>query len=80
MTTHDPDPREPPGVGTSDDGSATTLADVAEPATPASRRIKLFLEPEEVPWLPVSEPAFLLWVLAMFVLIWVGIAVALRLS
>ena len=27
----------------------------------------------ELPWLPVSEPAFLLWVLAALVIVWVDI-------
>ena len=38
------------------------------------RRFRFFLERGEVPWLPVSEPAFLLWVLAALVIVWVGIA------
>ena len=39
-----------------------------------ARRIRFFLQREELPWLPVSEPAFLLWVLAALVIVWVGIA------
>jgi hypothetical protein len=39
-----------------------------------ARRIQFFLQRGELPWLPVSEPAFLLWVLAALVVIWVGIA------
>jgi hypothetical protein len=43
-------------------------------------RLRLFLGREELPWLPVSEPAFLLWVLAALVVIWVGIAAYLSLA
>lgn len=39
-----------------------------------ARRIPFFLQREQLPWLPVSEPAFLLWVLAALVIVWVGIA------
>jgi hypothetical protein len=37
-------------------------------------RLRLFLAREELPWLPVSEPAFLLWVLVLLVFVWLGIA------
>ena len=43
-------------------------------------RLRLFLSREELPWLPVGEPAFLLWMLAVLVVVWVGIAVYLRLA
>jgi hypothetical protein len=79
--------RDPPegdhslvGSAEDGDGASTLAADAVRPPERALRRVKLFLEPDELPWLPVSEPAFLLWVLAAFVLIWVGLAVALRLS
>jgi hypothetical protein len=39
-----------------------------------ARRIRFFLQREQLPWLPVSEPAFLLWVLAALVIVWAGIA------
>jgi hypothetical protein len=35
------------------------------------------VEEVEISWLPVSESAFLLWVLALLVIIWLGIGVAL---
>jgi hypothetical protein len=38
------------------------------------RRTRFFLSRRELPWLPVSEPAFLLWVLAFLFIIWVAIA------
>jgi hypothetical protein len=43
------------------------------------RRTRFFLDRSELPWLPVSEPAFLLWVLAALVLVWVGIGLMLGL-
>ena len=44
-----------------------------------TRRTRFFLHRSELPWLPVSEPAFLLWVLAAFVLVWIGIGILLYL-
>jgi hypothetical protein len=44
------------------------------------RRTRFFLQREELPWLPVSEPAFLLWVLAALVLVWIGIGLLLVLA
>ncbi len=41
------------------------------------RRTRFFLSEKEIPWLPVSEAAFLLWVLAALVLIWAVIALIL---
>ena len=38
-----------------------------------SRRTKFFLDRSELPWLPVSEPAFLLWVLAGLFIVWLAI-------
>jgi hypothetical protein len=37
------------------------------------RRARFFLSRSELPWLPVSEPAFLLWVLALLFIVWVAI-------
>jgi hypothetical protein len=42
------------------------------------RRTRFFLDRAELPWLPVGEAAFLLWVLAALVIVWVCIAVVLR--
>lgn len=39
-----------------------------------ARRFRFFLERGDLPWLPVSEPAFLLWVLAALVIVWIGLA------
>jgi hypothetical protein len=38
-----------------------------------ARRTKFFLDRGELPWLPVSEPAFLLWVLVGLFLVWLVI-------
>jgi hypothetical protein len=44
------------------------------------RRTRFFLDRSEIPWLPVSEPAFLLWVLAGLFLVWVAIGLVLTLA
>jgi hypothetical protein len=41
------------------------------------RRARFFLSRSELPWLPVSEPAFLLWVLAALVIVWLAIGLVL---
>jgi hypothetical protein len=43
-------------------------------------RTRFFLQREDLPWLPVSEPAFLLWVLVLLVAVWAGIGVFLQFS
>jgi hypothetical protein len=43
----------------------------------AGRRIWFRVEDVELKWLPVSETAFLLWVLAGLVLVWLVVAVVL---
>jgi hypothetical protein len=45
-----------------------------------ARRTRFFLQREQLPWLPVTEPAFLLWVLTALVAVWVGIAAYLGLT
>jgi hypothetical protein len=42
------------------------------------RRTRFFLDRSELRWLPVTEPAFLLWVLAVLIVIWACIGIALR--
>jgi hypothetical protein len=44
------------------------------------RRTRFFLAERELPWLPVSEPAFLLWVLAALMVVWLVIGLILRLT
>jgi len=41
------------------------------------RRIWFHVEEVELKWLPVSETAFLLWVLAFLVLVWLVVALVL---
>jgi hypothetical protein len=45
----------------------------------AGRRIWFHIEDVELKWLPVSETAFLLWVLAGLVLVWLVVALVLLL-
>ncbi len=50
-----------------------------EARTTPVRRIWLRIEEVEISWLPVSESAFLLWVLALLLAAWFGICAALGL-
>jgi hypothetical protein len=45
-------------------------------AKAAPRRIWYRVEQMEIRWLPVSESAFLLWVLVLLLVVWLGIGVA----
>jgi hypothetical protein len=44
------------------------------------RRTRFFMAERELPWLPVNEAAFLLWVLAVFAVVWISIGVILKLT
>ena len=44
------------------------------------RRTRFFLDRRAIPWLPVSEPAFLLWVLVGLFLVWACIGLVLTLA
>ena len=44
------------------------------------RRTRFFLDRSDIPWLPVGEAAFLLWVLAALVLAWAAIALLLAVT
>ena len=46
----------------------------------AARRTRFLLTDRELPWLPVGEAAFLLWVLALFAVAWLIIGVVLQLT
>ena len=50
-----------------------------DPESKQSRRAWFRLEQVEIRWLPVSEAAFLLWVLVLLLAAWLGIGVALGL-
>jgi len=41
------------------------------------RRTRFFVIERELPWLPMSEAAFLVWVLVLLMIIWVAIGVVL---
>lgn len=41
------------------------------------RLTRFFLDDQELPWLPVSEPAFLLWVLVALIAVWLVVALIL---
>ena len=38
-----------------------------------ARRTRFFLSERELPWLPISESAFLLWILVALMAVWVAI-------
>jgi hypothetical protein len=65
-----------------DDADAAVSGEVVErsPTGVVLRRRKFFLERDHLPWLPVGEAAFLLWVLVGLVGVWVVVAVVLRIS
>lgn len=48
-------------------------------AKAAPRRIWFRIEEVEIAWLPIGEAAFLLWVLVLLVVVWLGIGMALGL-
>jgi hypothetical protein len=48
----------------------------------AAKRVRVVwirVEQVELPWLPVSESAFLLWVLVLLLCVWFGLGLALGL-
>jgi hypothetical protein len=63
-----------------DDPEAAVRGEIAEygPHGRLRRRTSFFLTERELPWLPVSEPAFLLWVLAALMLVWIAIGLVLH--
>jgi hypothetical protein len=50
-----------------------------DPESRNARRTWFRIEQVEIKWLPISEPAFLLWVLALLLIVWLGIGIALGL-
>ena len=62
-----------------DDPTAAVHGEMVEydAAGEVRRRTRFFLREEEIPWLPVGEAAFLLWVLVALLLIWVVIGLIL---
>jgi hypothetical protein len=62
-----------------DDPAAAVQGEIVDydaHGTPAART-RFFLSERELPWLPISEPAFLLWVLVVLMAIWVVIGLVL---
>ena len=45
-----------------------------------ARRTRFFLAERDIPWLPVSEPAFLIWVLVALMVTWLVIGLVLTLT
>ena len=66
---------------TTDDPARAVSGEIAEYDAHGRplRRTRFFLDRSELPWLPVSESAFLLWVLAALLLVWAGIGITLQL-
>jgi hypothetical protein len=64
-----------------DDPAAAVSGEIAEygPHGRLRHRTRFFLTARELPWLPVSEPAFLLWVLAALMTVWLVIGLVLYL-
>jgi hypothetical protein len=64
-----------------DDPAAVVSGEIAEygPHGRLQHRTTFFLTARELHWLPVSEPAFLLWVLAALMTIWLVIGLVLYL-
>jgi hypothetical protein len=69
--------RDAAGLVTSDPAQAVSGEVVDVDVHGTTRRTRFFLQREELPWLPVGEAAFLLWVLVAFVLAWIGIGLVL---
>jgi hypothetical protein len=84
-------PRAAPAVRTvyldsqgrpTDDPEAIVSGEIAEYGSHGRllHRTRFFLTERELPWLPVSEAAFLLWVLAALMAIWLVIGLVLYLA
>jgi hypothetical protein len=64
-----------------DDVSEAVAGEVAEyGAHGRLRKARFFLDRGELPWLPVGEAAFLLWVLVVLLVVWASIGLVLRLT
>ena len=66
------------GRATDDPAAAVAgeIVDYDAHGTP-TRRTRFFLSERELRWLPISEPAFLLWVLVILMAVWVVIGLVL---
>ena len=72
--------RDRDGRPVSEPADAVTGEIVEYDADDRPRRTRFFLQREELPWLPLSEPAFLLWVLVALTMVWVAVGFVLTLS
>jgi hypothetical protein len=64
-----------------DDASEAVAGEVAEyGAHGRLHKTRFFLDRAELPWLPVGEAAFLLWVLVALLVLWASIGLVLRLT
>lgn len=87
VATRDPDRRESTtlyrdarGLVTTNPAEAVRGEVVHVDAHGETRRTRFFMQRGELPWLPVGEAAFLLWVLLAFVVIWICIGALLVLT
>jgi hypothetical protein len=71
--------RDAAGKPTADPERAVTGEIVERDERGAETRTWFFVRKVELPWLPVSEAAFLLWVLALLLLAWFVVALILLL-
>ena len=64
-----------------DDPAAAVRGEITEfdPHGRPRRRTRFFLDDEALPWLPMSEPAFLLWVLIALIVGWLVVGLILGL-
>ena len=62
-----------------DDPAAAVQGEIVDYDTHGApaRRTRFFLSERELPWLPISESAFLLWVLVALMAVWVVIGLVL---
>lgn len=67
------------GQRTSDPGTAIRGEILEYDGEDHPKRTWFFLQELEIKWLPMSEAAFLLWVLVLLFAVWVGIGVLLGL-
>lgn len=66
------------GLSPTEDPHSAVRGELVEfdPSPRRAQRTWFRLEQVEISWLPVSESAFLLWVLVLLLAVWLGIAVA----
>ena len=65
-----------------DDPAAAVHGEILEldPHGEPKRRTRFFLAEREIPWLPIGEAAFLIWVLVALMVTWLVVGLVLRLT